>query len=301
MINRIFAASLNLNPKHFNCMKFKSLLFAGALLLAAHGMAQTPSNTNGEKPMVPMIYSPKQASVPLWLDLAVGTNYADCYDVSTIPFKYLGAGRNYDLGLNIEWGRCHLRPAFRMINNTFTNPSGTARDFDFSTEFLYRVYDNNSNRLHLWAGATLGGFVDIKNIPSLQNASTTISIFGDLGATGLLQYDFAISKSKNHPWLTTYFKLNMPLCGVANRPGFAYLGDPAINQELMETLFSCKETFGKFFPGVNTDLGLYLNLLNGNRIGLTYRWDYLTTGKKGVYRYDNAIHSFNLSFMFRLN
>lgn len=271
------------------------------MLLAAHGMAQTPSNTNGEKPMVPLTYSPQQASVPLWLDLSVGTNYADCYDVSTIPFKYLGTGRNYDLGLNIEWGRCHIRPAFRMINNTFIDPAGTSRDFDFSTEFLYRAYNNKSNRLHLWAGATLGGFADIKNIPSLQNASTTISIFGDLGATGLLQYDFAFNKSKNHPWLTTYFKMNMPLYGVANRPGYAYVGDPAINQELMETLFGTKETFGKFFPGVNTDLGLYLNLLNGNRIGLTYRWDYLTTGKKGTYRYDNAIHSFNLSFMFRLN
>lgn len=282
-------------------MKFKSLLLAGALLLAAHGMAQTPTKTNGDKPMVPMTYSPQRASVPLWLDLSVGSHYADCYDVSTIPFKYMGVGRNYDMGLNIEWDRCHLRPAISLINTTFAEPAGTARDYDFSTEFLYRFYDNNSNRLHLWAGATLGGFVDIKSIPSLQNAATTISIFGNLGATGLLQYDFAIDKSKNHPWLTTYFKLNMPLFGVANRPNFAYVGNPAINQELTQTLFGCKENFGKFFPGVNTDLGLYLNLLNGNRIGLTYRWDYITTGKKGTYRYDNAIHSFNLSLMFRLN
>ena len=301
MINRIFAASLNLNPKHFNCMKFKSLLFVGALLLAAHGMAQTPSKTNGDKPMVPLTYSPQQANVPLWIDLSIGSHYADCYDVSTVPFAYHGVGRDYGVGFNIEWGRCHLRPGFRMINSTLANPAGNATDYDFSTEFLYRVYDNNSNRLHLWAGATLGGFVDIKSIPSLQNAATTISIFGNLGATGLMQYDFAIDKSKNHPWLTTYFKLNMPLYGIANRPNFAYVGNPAINQELTETLFGCKETFGKFFLGVNTDLGLYLNLLNGNRIGLTYRWDYLTTGKKGTYRYDNAIHSFNLSFMFRIN
>ena len=89
--------------------------------------------------------------------------------------------------------------------------------------------------------------------------------------------------------------------GLANRPGFAYIGNPTINQEITEALFGSKETFGKFIPGLNTDLGLYLNLRNGNRIGLTYRWDYLTTGKKGTYRFDNAIHSFNLSFMFRIN
>jgi hypothetical protein len=95
--------------------------------------------------------------------------------------------------------------------------------------------------------------------------------------------------------------LNLPLHGLANRPGFAYVGDPAINQDLFETLFGTNEVFGKFFPGVNTDLGLYLNLRNGNRIGMNYRWDYVTTGKKGTYRYDHAIHSFNLSFMFRIN
>ena len=282
-------------------MKIKALFFIGALLLAAHVLAQTPSNTNGEKPMVPLTYSPHQTNAPIWIDLSVGVNYADCYDVSTVPFKYTGVGNNVDMGVNIEWGRCHLRPSFRTINNTLRNPAGNTQDYDFSTEFLYRVYDSKSDRLHLWAGATLGGFVDIKSIPSLQNASNSISFFGNLGATGLLQYDFAFNKSKNHPWLTTYFKLNMPLYGFANRPNYAYIGNPTINQELIETLFGSKETFGKLFPGVNTDLGLYLNLLNGNRIGLTYRWDYITTGKKGTYRYDNAIHSFNLSFMFRIN
>ena len=263
-------------------------------------MAQTPSN-NGDKPMVPLTYSPQQARVPIWLDLSVGANYADCYDVGTVPFKYIGGGNNIDMGVDIEWGRCHLRPAMRTFNNTLKNPDGVAQDFDLSAEFLYRVYDNKSNRLHLWAGATLDGFIDVKNIPSLQNASTCLSIFGDFGATGLLQYDFAFNSAKTHPWLTTYFKLNVPLYGLANRPSFAYLGNPTINQEITEALFGSKETFGKFIPGLNTDLGLYLNLRNGNRIGLTYRWDYLTTGKKGTYRYDNAIHSFNLSFMFRIN
>ena len=53
--------------------------------------------------------------------------------------------------------------------------------------------------------------------------------------------------------------------------------------------------------GATTDIGFYFNLLNGSRIGLNYRWDYLTTRHKGIYRYDNAIHSINLNFMFNLN
>ena len=38
-------------------------------------------------------------------------------------------------------------------------------------------------------------------------------------------------------------------------------------------MFGDNESFGKFFPGADTELGLYLNLLNGNRVGFCYRWD----------------------------
>lgn len=282
-------------------MKIKHFVLFGALLLAANGIAQSPTSANGDKTTAPLTYSPQRSSVPISLDLSAGLNYADCYDVGTVPFTYDGIGTNLGMGVTIEWGRCHLRPAFRSFSNTLTNPAGVSQDLDFSAEFLYRVFDNKNNRLHLWAGVTLDGFIDVKSIPSLQNAATCLSVFGDLGATGLLEFDFAFNNAKTHHWLTTYFKLNVPLYGCANRPGFAYIGNPAINQNAVETLFSKTETFGKFFPGLNTDLGLTLNLLNGNRIGLSYRWDYLSTGKKGTYRFDNALHSFNVSFMFRVN
>lgn len=274
-------------------MKFKSLILVGALLMAASGMAQAPSNSKG--------YYPKQTRVPIWIDLSAGLNAVDCYDVSTVPFKYMGIGTNLGMGVTIEWGRCHIRPGFQYFSNILKDPAGTAIGLDFSTEFLYRFHDGAQNRFHLWAGGTLQGFMDVKSIPSLQNASTCLSLFGNVGATGMLQYDFAFNPDKNHNWLTTYFKLNVPLYGSVNRPSYAYVGNPTINQNVFETLFGKTETFGKFFPGLNTDLGLYLNLLNGNRIGFSYRWDYLSTGKKGTYRFDNALHSVNLSFMFRIN
>lgn len=274
-------------------MKFKSLILAGALLLAANGMAQAPSNSGA--------YYPKQTRVPVWLDLSAGLNAVDCYDAGTVPFKYMGMGTNLGMGVTIEWERYHIRPGFRYFNNILKDPSGTAIGLDFSTEFLYRFHDAAQNRFHLWVGGTLQGFLDVKSIPSLQNAATCLSLFGNVGATGMVQYDFAFNPDKNHNWLTAYFKLNVPLCGTVSRPGYAYIGNPAINEDAIETLFGGNEAFDKFFPGLNTDLGLYLNLLNGNRIGLSYRWDYLSTGKKGTYRYDNALHSVNLSFMFRLN
>jgi hypothetical protein len=41
-------------------------------------------------------------------------------------------------------------------------------------------------------------------------------------------------------------------------------------------------------------------LLNKNKIGLTYRWDYLTSRNKGPYRFDHAVHSFNVIYMFNI-
>lgn len=70
---------------------------------------------------------------------------------------------------------------------------------------------------------------------------------------------------------------------------------------LEDTILEDYESFGKCFPGLGTDIGLSFNFLNGNRIGLSYRWDYFTTGKKGIYRFDNALHSVDLNFMFNIN
>lgn len=63
---------------------------------------------------------------------------------------------------------------------------------------------------------------------------------------------------------------------------------------------SNRESFIMLVPGVSTDIGLFVNLLNNNKIGLSYRWDYLTTRHKGSYRFDHANHSVNVTYMFNL-
>ena len=270
------------------------------------GMLSEPARNNRlEPPLIeaqefqsqePQLYDPWQNKVPIWLDFSAGANLAECYDKGTVPFRYKGFGANATAGVTVEWGRCHVQAEGRGLYSELGSPSGTAYDVDLSTEFLYHL--SRINRLSFWTGGTLHGFMDIRDIPLLQNAATSYSFFGNFCATGMMQYDFAINREKTHPWLTAYGKLSLLLVGVVSRPSYAYIGNPTINDI---ALFSENETFAKFFPGASTELGLYLNLLNANRIGLSYRWDYLTTGKKGAYRYDNALHAINLSFMFRIN
>lgn len=258
--------------------------------------AQTSIVAEEFQSLKPQLYNPLQNKVPIWLDFSVGANFAQCADKATIPFRYKGIGANAKGGVTIEWGSCQVNVEGRGFYTSFTSFSGTAYDINLSAEFLYRCAV--VKRWSFWAGGTLQGFMDIKEIPALMNATSSVSSFGNLFATGMVECPFAFNSDNTHHWLTASGKLSLPIVGAVNRPGYAYIGNPTINEDAW---LGDNETFAKFFPGVSTELGLYLNLRNNNRIGLSYRWDYLTTGKIRAYRYDNALHSINLSFMFRVN
>ena len=262
-------------------MKIKSLFFAVALLLAIPSFAQ-------------------KSKVPIWLNLSAGGNIADCYDNGTIPFKYLGVGGNLGLGITVEWRRCHIQNENRLFGSMLET-SGYSFDIDSRTEFLYRYHDGKRNRMHLWAGGAYQSYYDIKEIPAMMNTAAGVTGFMNLCAEGMLSCDFAFIRDGSHNLLTAYGKLTLPVVGLAMRPGYAYMDNYTSDINVANTVLGDYETFAKFFPGVGTDIGLYFNLLNGNRIGLNYRWDYLTTGQKGTYRFDNALHSVNLTFMFNVN
>ena len=283
------------STQHVIKMKFKPFIVAAILLIAAQTFAQ-----NSEK-LDTLPLPVHKSKVPIWLNMGMGLNVADCYDNGTIPFNYLGVGANLNLGATIEWRRCHVQAEARLFGNMFTSFDGYSFDIDSRSEFLYRFHDSKRNRLHLWAGGGIQSYFDMKEIPALMNAAMGVSVFENLCAEGMLQYDFAFIRDGLHNLLTAYGKLSLPIAGLVIRPGYAYLDNYTGDINQANTIFQDYQTFGKLFPGLGTDIGLYLNLLNGNRIGFNYRWDYLTTRHKGAYRFDNALHSFNLNLMFNIH
>ena len=242
----------------------------------------------------------RKSKVPVWLNLSLGGNLVDCYDNGTIPFKYWGGGGNLGVGITVEWRRCHVQNENRVFASILKT-EGLSFDIDSRTEFLYRFHDGKRNRLHLWAGAAYQTYYNIKEIPSMMNAAMGFTGFMNLCAEGMLSYDFAFIRGGSHNLVSVYGKLTLPIGGLGICPGYAYMDNYTDNMDISNTLLEDYEAFGKWFPGVGTDIGLYFNLLNGNRIGFNYRWDYLTTRHKGVYRFDNAMHSININFMFNLN
>lgn len=275
-------------------MKFKPFLLAAILMMAAQVFAQDGEKLDTQPQPV------RKSKVPIWLNLSMGGNIADCYDNGTVPFRYLGVGGNGGLGITVEWRRCHVQNETRVVGNML-EISGYSINIDSKTDFLYRFYDSKRNRLHLWAGGGIETFYDIKEIPAMMNAAMGASVFENLCAEGMLSYDFAFIRGGSHNLLTAYGKLTLPVAGLVVRPGYAYMDNYTSDINMANTILQDYETFGKWFPGVGTDIGLNFNLLNGNRIGVSYRWDYLTTGHKGTYRFDNALHSVNLNLMFNIH
>lgn len=290
-------------------MRYKHFFLLAITLIAAPCFAQTtdelgtyddPHGKTVEEKTGTSPQSARKSKVPIWLNWSAGANIADCYDNGTIPFRYMGVGGNFGLGITAEWRRCHVQNETR-VSCSILETNGYSIGIDSKTEFLYRFYDSKRNRLHLWMGGAFQTNYDIREIPSMMNAATGATVFRNLCAEGLLSYDFAFIRGGSHNLLGAYGKLVLPLTGLATRPGYAYLDNYTSDIDLSNTLFQDYETFGKMFPGLSTNIGLYFNLLNGNRIGFSYRWDYLSTGKNGTYRYDNALHSVNLNFMFNIN
>ena len=235
-----------------------------------------------------------------WLNMKGQLGNAKCFDKSTVPFAYSGFSRGLNVGFTDEWKRCHVQFDFDWLKTKLSGPAGEMNYFSPKFEFLYSCLKPSESRWHFWSGASVNGILDYKLLPELGNAATTVSMFGSIAAEELVQCDFAYDKQdRSHPWMTAFFRLSLPIFTSTSRPGFSYVVDSP-SEDPLKTLLAANESGFKAFPGCSTDLGFTVNLRNGNRFSFGHRWDYLTTGKKGAYRYDNTYRTYYIQFMFKI-
>ena len=245
----------------------------------------------------------KNGKVPVWLNLGTGVNVIHCFDQGASPLQYFGVGANIHSGVTVAWNRYLVQAEMRALGNLVFNRNislSYAFGIDGRAEFLCRCLSYQNNQLHLWFGGALQSYIDIKDYPQLMNASVGYSSFLNLHGTGMIQYDFAPMHDNEYNLFSIYGKISLPLIGMVSRPGFAYMDNYTANINTVNTLLQDYISCPILFPGVSTDIGFMVNLLNSNRIGLSYRWDYLTSRHTGEYRFDHAAHSFNVTFMFNL-
>lgn len=279
----------------------KSVFCALFLALTAFAAgAQTPVE-EGADTLHGSLYSSK---VPVWLHLTPGTAFLQSIDKGASPMRYVGVGANLDYGVTVEWGRYHTQADMRGLAGVLTNAAATPTydiGLELRAEMLYRVSEYPEYNFYLWVGGALREVMDIRLFSQLMNASTGVSNFAGLQAVGMMQFDFARCYHGVHHFLTLYGKLSLPLLNYVSRPGYTYMDNYTSDLNTENTILQDYENFTMLFSGATTDVGLRLNLPNQNKIAVSYRWDYLTTGDKGTYRFDHAAHSFLTTFMFNLH
>lgn len=148
----------------------------------------------------------------------------------------------------------------------------------------------------LWVGINAEEAIDIRYFPSLGNTSTSFSNFVNVNILGKAEYTLS------HFLFQT--QLTFAPASLCLRPGFAYLDN--FNQDISNPItntFDQYEWYLTAFNQVSTSLAASYILPHGNRIGLSYRWHYLTsrTSALAPYRFEQANHAILLTLDLLLN
>lgn len=150
-------------------------------------------------------------------------------------------------------------------------------------------------RWKIWAGAALEECCDIRYSSALGNSCIGVSNFVNINALGTAEYEFGSWILKGHMVLT-------PMAFLF-RPGYAYMdnydqeiGDPNGN------LFDQYNHYVSWANGLATEVCLLYQIGNGNRFGVSYRWNYRTsrTSRLCPHLFQQAGHALVLNLDFAL-
>lgn len=131
-----------------------------------------------------------------------------------------------------------------------------------------------------------------------ENASAGVSDLIMVQLRGRYEYFFATRRGRCTPMLAA--EVGWAPVGLALRPGYAFIDNYTQENDLYTTILSNYEWRTCLLPLLNSSMEAALQLRNGNRVGLNYQWSFATTWSSGHWRYDEALHLFNLFFLFKL-
>ena len=247
----------------------------------------------------------EHSRVPIYLSGVVGLGQSNYYDAGVSPLRYRGFGVGAGFGLSVQWSRFEIDVDGRVVgclsayNDADPDAGAYGVTIDPRVTFLCRVAQPAQGKLRLWAGGTFNPYIDLRINQKVMNAAVGLTEMISLAGNFRIEYD--IASRRRTDLFTLSAGLTLPLFAIGERPAYAYVYNATSSSEVLEYLIDGNEMFFMGFPGATTDIGLFYNLKNRNRIGLTYRWDYRTTRHAATHRFDNASHLINLVFLFNIH
>ena len=149
----------------------------------------------------------------------------------------------------------------------------------------------------LWLGASVDDRADVRYNSVLGNSCVGSSNFFNLNLIGRTEVSVG-------NWMM-HAQLALTPVSLLLRPGFAYMDN--YDHEISNPLADYLKQYRWYISGATiavTDLGATLRLKNGNRIGVSYRWHYMTSratvGTAAPYVFEQAGHALLFHMGFKL-
>jgi len=231
------------------------------------------------------------------LHAGMGLGYVMHRDMGTAPISYRGPATGLNIGLWIDrphWS-IHIDLPFSVgaVDDAVGPMSFDALDVTVTPEakILYAPQKAWS-RYRYMVGGSITDRVYISGHPDYENAAVGVSNFVGINLVG--RCERILKRHMIHGEATI-----MPVA-LITRPGYSYIGNPTADNNVANTFLPTYQTFAKAFATLRTDVGFDFLLRNGNRINLSYVWQYSSSGEKDIYRFDHAMHLLNVDFVFAL-
>lgn len=245
------------------------------------------------------VYAQQDSPQGVYLGLQGGFGYGLYRDFGASPLTYRGLELTPGLSVNVERTHWRFKAALGLqgggygyrVGLSSMHAYGGQLALDF--EALHLLH--HSGRWQLWAGSSVGDRGDIRYNTSLGNAGVGFANFVNLNLIG--RVEMTLGRWKLHG------QMALTPASLLLRPGFAYMDN--YDRDISNPVANFLDQYHFYlsaFTAISTDLGIALMLNNGNRLGLSYAWHYMTSRATETpaapFRFEQAGHAllFQLDF-----
>lgn len=233
------------------------------------------------------------------------SNFREC-GVSPSTYRGIAAAPDFNIVINT--------PRWRIIvnNNLMVGGYENAQKprFDFTSvagydhlraKFLHPI--DTLGRWTLLGGASVNEWAWLSYNSNLFNANMGFANLID--ASLHFRAEYTVTRNARRRQLSRRWMLHGDLScapvGVFFRPGFAYIDNyNATSESTASVTLSSYEWHLKALPAVTTDFGISRLLDNGNRIGIGYGWNFVSSGNATAASFFTADHQLYINFDFAL-
>ena len=249
---------------------------------------------------IPPLRAECDSSAHWYINLQGGIGYGLYRDLGVSPLTYRGLQLHPGISLLLEKSDWRYEAMFQAAGGAYGLRLGVGYIQAYGGhprlgfKALHNVYDDS--HWHLWVGGSVDDLFDIRYNASLGNASAAFGNFARLNVEGCVEYGLC-------RWLF-HAHLQLNVLSLNMRPGFAYMDN--FDQNIASPTANTFDQYSSYLAvatSAKTDVGASLLLANGNRIGLSYQWGYLTsrTSRRAPHLFECADHALLFHLGLKLN